>query len=193
MNHVFTAPRLPSWNSVWPNCYQRKASNSWKLCKEHLLLVLVASRSRNMPVQMACLNMWLYLALVALGLHCGEGLPLTVASGGDSLVVMCGLLVVASSLGARASVLAACGPKSCFPQVPGHTLSTCGSTVCGILPDQESNLCLLRWQAHSLPLSHQGSPRLTFYGQHLFLAQTGSLKLWISSDNIKKAYNPIKI
>ena len=29
--------------------------------------------------------------------------------------------------------------------------------VCGILPDQGSNLCLLRWQADSLPLS-QGGP-----------------------------------
>ena len=30
--------------------------------------------------------------------------------------------------------------------------------VCGILLDQGSNLCLLHWQADSLPLSRQGSP-----------------------------------
>ena len=30
----------------------------------------------------------------------------------------------------------------------------------GIFPTQGSNQCLLRWQADSLPLSHQGSPRL---------------------------------
>ena len=29
---------------------------------------------------------------------------------------------------------------------------------CGIFPDQGLNLCLLHWQADSLPLSHQGSP-----------------------------------
>ena len=32
----------------------------------------------------------------------------------------------------------------------------------GILLDQESNLCLLDWQADSLPLSHQGSPAISF-------------------------------
>ena len=32
------------------------------------------------------------------------------------------------------------------------------STACGIFLDQGLNLCLLHWQADSLPLSHQGSP-----------------------------------
>ena len=40
--------------------------------------------------------------------------------------------------------------------VMAHKLSW--STACGIFPDQGSNLCLLHWQADSLPLSHQGSP-----------------------------------
>ena len=31
-------------------------------------------------------------------------------------------------------------------------------TACGIFLDQGLNLCLLHWQANSLPLSHQGSP-----------------------------------
>ena len=30
--------------------------------------------------------------------------------------------------------------------------------ACGIFPDQGQNLCLLCWQADSLPLSHQGNP-----------------------------------
>ena len=33
----------------------------------------------------------------------------------------------------------------------------------GIFPDQGSDLCLLHWQADSLPLSHQGSPRFKIY------------------------------
>ena len=33
----------------------------------------------------------------------------------------------------------------------------------GIFLDQGSNLCLLHWQADSLPLSHQGSPTSTFF------------------------------
>ena len=36
------------------------------------------------------------------------------------------------------------------------------SMACGILPDRGSNLCLLHWQADSLPLSYQGSPLLSF-------------------------------
>ena len=35
------------------------------------------------------------------------------------------------------------------------------SEACGIFPDQESNLCPLRWQAGSFPLCYQGSP--SFY------------------------------
>ena len=38
-----------------------------------------------------------------------------------------------------------------------HRLSD--SSARGISLDQESNLCLLHWQADSLPLNHQGSPR----------------------------------
>ena len=30
----------------------------------------------------------------------------------------------------------------------------------GLFLDQKSNLCLLHWQADSLPLSHQGSPHI---------------------------------
>ena len=32
------------------------------------------------------------------------------------------------------------------------------SVACGIFLDQRLNLCLLHWQADTLPLSHQGSP-----------------------------------
>ena len=36
------------------------------------------------------------------------------------------------------------------------------STIYGILPDQGQKLCLLHWQAGSLPLSHQGSLHFIF-------------------------------
>ena len=36
------------------------------------------------------------------------------------------------------------------------------SVACGIFPDQGSNLCLLHWQAGSLPPSHRGSPLFHF-------------------------------
>lgn len=37
--------------------------------------------------------------------------------------------------------------------VTGHRLY--GSVACGVFLDQESNLCLLRWQADSLLLNYQ--------------------------------------
>ena len=55
-----------------------------------------------------------------------------------------------------------CSGFSCSgAQPPGHlSCSSCGeglscSAACGILPDQGLNLCLLRWQADSVPLSPQ--------------------------------------
>ena len=36
------------------------------------------------------------------------------------------------------------------------------SVACGIFPDQGSSLCLLHWQADSVPQSHQGSPLFHF-------------------------------
>ena len=64
--------------------------------------------------------------------------------------------------------VAALGLSCCRSRAPEHRLSSCGARVqlplaCGIFPDQGLNPCLLHWQADSLPLSHQGSPRLIFY------------------------------
>ena len=35
--------------------------------------------------------------------------------------------------------------------------------ACGILPDWESNLCPLHWEADSYPLYHQGSPKARLF------------------------------
>ena len=88
------------------------------------------------------------------------------ASGGYPVVVLRGLLIaVASLVGsrvqalvvvARGSVLVAPGLWSTHSVVVVHRLSCCAA--CGIFADQGLNLCLLHWQADSLPLSHQGSP-----------------------------------
>ena len=68
-------------------------------------------------------------------------LSLVSASGDYSLVAIHGLPIVVASLvaghrlsGTQASVVAA------------HKLS---SAVCGIIPDQGSNICPLNWQADS--------------------------------------------
>ena len=110
----------------------------------------------------------LFLAL--LGLHCCAGFPLAVAGRGCSLLWCSGFslwwLLLLRSTGSRqqASVVAAHGLCRCSSQALDRWLNSCGhglscSVAGGILPDQGSNLCLLYWQADSLPLDHQGRPR----------------------------------
>ena len=67
----------------------------------------------------------------------------------------------AQALGHAGFGVAARGLRSCGSRlysadsVVMHGLSC--SAGCGIFPDKGSNLCLLRWQADSLPPSYQGS------------------------------------
>ena len=87
---------------------------------------------------------WLVFGCAGSSLLCG-----LLSSSGATLVATRGLLIAMVSLvaerwGERASIVVVRG-LSC-------------SSVCGTFPDQGSNLCLLHWQAVSLPLSHQGSP-----------------------------------
>ena len=49
----------------------------------------------------------------------------------------------------------------------------------GDLPNPRSNLCLLHWQADSLPLSHQGSPFITF--THMLYIGWLFLEEWIQA------------
>ena len=90
-----------------------------------------------------------------------RGLSLVAASGGHSSSLCAGLslswpLLLRSTGSRRAgSVIVAHGP-SC-------------SAVCGIFPNQGSNLCPLHWQADSQPLHHQGSPTIFLIDLGLFL------------------------
>lgn len=72
-------------------------------------------------------------------------------------------LVAEHRLGTQASVLVALGPSSCGPQALTRKLNSCGPLACGVFSDQESTPCLLRSQADSLSLTHQGSPKLDVY------------------------------
>ena len=57
-----------------------------------------------------------------------------------------------------------CGISCCRARALGEQASVVTAhrfscpTACGIPLDQGLNLCLLHWQADSLPLSYQGSP-----------------------------------
>ena len=66
----------------------------------------------------------------------------------------------------RLKGVAARGLSSCGSWALEHRLSRGGawaySVACETFLDQGSNLCLLHWQADSLPLSHQGNPRMIF-------------------------------
>ena len=66
-----------------------------------------------------------------------------------------GSVVVASWLSSPGSVVVAHG-LSCF-------------TACGVLLDQESNLCLLHWHVDSSPPSQQGSPIQVFWATSALL------------------------
>ena len=59
------------------------------------------------------------------------------------------------------SAAAAPGLSSTGSAAVAHRLGC--SVVCGIFPDQGLNPCPLHWQADSLPLSHQRSPKYVFF------------------------------
>ena len=95
-------------------------------------------------------KIFIYLFLSLLGLRCCMQ---AFSSGGEQRLLfpaVCGLLIIVAFL------------------VAEHGLQRTGSVAMmhgfscpmayGIFLDQESNLCLLHWQANSLPRGHQGSP-----------------------------------
>ena len=97
---------------------------------------------------------WLRFVFVAacwLFSTCGEGRY--------SLVLVQRLLIAVASLvehglqSSRASVVAVPRCQRTGLIVVAHGL--CCSPACRVFPDQGSNLCLLHWQAVSLPLSYQ--------------------------------------
>ena len=112
----------------------------------------------------------IYLFILAvLGLHfCARAFS-SCGKRGSLFIAVCGPLLLWSTGSRRTgSVVVAHGP-SCFP-------------VCGIFPDQGSNLCPLHWQADSQPLRHQGSPQLTLYSglANLLLEPTNKFLIFIS-------------
>ena len=121
-----------------------------KICSvAHLLTGWGASLSAY-PFNCLVISQYLHFPLVALGLLrcCARAF----SSGAER-----GLL---SSCGAQASHC--CGLVQHSGSGPAGSVLveprlSC-SEACGIFPDQESNLCPLRWQAGSFPLYFQGSP-----------------------------------
>ena len=106
----------------------------------------------------------IYLFLVSPGLHCCARASLTAVNRGHSPLQWAG----SSCCGARGSRRA--GFSSCGMRAVVPGLSSAGSALVahrvtcsaarGIFPDQASELYLsCYWQADSLPLSRQGSPR----------------------------------
>ena len=96
-------------------------------------------------------------SLVAAPLHCSVGASR--CSGFFWVAQAPGLAGCSSCSTAEhlvSSAVVAPGLSSTGSTVVVHGLSC--STVRGIFPDQGSNLCLLCWQADSLPLIHHGSP-----------------------------------
>ena len=88
------------------------------------------------------------------------GLSPVVASGGYSSLQCVGFslqwLLLLWSTGSRCTGFSSCGT---WASVVVARRPSC-SAACGIFLDQGSNLCPLHWQADSLPLRHQGIPRI---------------------------------
>ena len=103
---------------------------------------------------------WLTKFLAVLGLGC---FPVAESGGypscGARASRLRGFSCEAQAVGVRASVVSSPGPWSTGSLIRAHRLSCSGA--CGIFPDLGLNLCLLHWQADSLPLSCQGSPMWT--------------------------------
>ena len=91
------------------------------------------------------------------------------SSCGAGLLVSGGFSSLSKGWRCPVSVAAAHGLRGTDPGGAVHGLSS--SKACGIFLAQGSNPCLLHWQADSLPLSHQRSPRRNFLKQ-------GELCLW---------------
>ena len=93
-------------------------------------------------------------------------ISLVAASEGYSLVAMHRFLIVVASVTAEHKLWGMQAQESRLPGpraqavVVVHRLS-CPKT-CVIILEQGSNLCLLHWQADSLPLSQQGTPSQDF-------------------------------
>ena len=110
--------------------------------------------------------------MAVLGPRCCTDISLVVVSGAGSLVAVHGLLTAEASLleehglsGKRVSAVAAPGLQSTGSIAAVHGLSC---SACGIFLAQGLNLCLLHWQADSLPLSHQGSHEFYIY-THIYI------------------------
>ena len=90
-----------------------------------------------------------------------RGLSLVAASGGHSSSRCAGLSL------SRPLPLRSTGSRRAGSAAVAHGPSR--SAACGILPDQGSNPCPLRWQADPQPLRHQGSPLCSFCSFACFL------------------------
>ena len=120
------------------------------------------------------LFIYLFLFLAALGLCCCARAFSSCSEWEPLLAVVHGPLIAVAppiaehGLQARGlqqlwhagSAAVARGLQSAGSAVMAH--GSCCSAVCGILPDQGSNLCPLHWQVDFQPLCHQGSPNQWF-------------------------------
>ena len=120
----------------------------------------------------------LFLAMLSL-CCCAE---LSSSCGERGLLPSCGVQVPHSgAFSCRARALGHMGCSSCSSWALEHGLNSCGaqayscSTAYGIFLDQGLNLCLLHWQADSLPINHHGSPSQVVL---LVLSCMSSLYIW---------------
>ena len=150
---------LKQTSIFWPHFFKKKnlfvyfwLSGSLLLCG---LFSVVVSRGYSL-LECVGFSLWCLFLLGSTGSrvcqlsNCGSSVvvahELSSCSTWAQQLQHMGSAVVAPRLQGTGSIVAVCG-LSC-------------SVACGVFPDRGLNLCLLHWQADSLPLSHQGSPAL---------------------------------
>ena len=108
--------------------------------------------------------LFIYLFLAMLSLCCCTGFSLGVVSGVHSSLqcseshwsFLLQWLLLLWGMDSMVWASVAVHDLRAVPRFLEHRLNSRGVT-CGMFKAQESNPCLLHWQANSLPLSHQGS------------------------------------
>ena len=98
--------------------------------------------------------MFIYLFLAALAFHCCMQAFSSCKSGVYSLAAVSGLLIAVASLVGEHGLWS----MGSVVLVPRPSFST----SCGMLPDQELNLCPLHWQAYSYHWTTREGPVIIF-------------------------------
>ena len=107
------------------------------------------------------------------------------SSCGTPQASLCGGFSCCAAWALGHSGFSSCRTLTQYLRLPGSTAVMHGlscSTAIWDLPRPEIDLCLLHWQADSLPISHQRSPLFRYLKTILFLRKKSGREIFLASD-----------